>query len=160
MTSWVPMTSCGGWLWCLASSPLSFTCPFASSATFALQRPDHALAGSPSGARAFRHRSRGVGHCHGTCANLRSPEATGAMLVVFEPGIPADAIFASLTRAEVRVVRPSALGFIWIVTSNEAGLAGRLAREGAVGAYRDLPISPTIAGCFAFADAKVANLLQ
>lgn len=82
------------------------------------------------------------------------------MLAVFEPGTPADVVFASLTRAEARVVRPSALGFIWIVTSEEAGLAGRLVREGAIGAYRDLPISPTIAGCFAFADAKVANLLQ
>ena len=29
--------------------------------------------------------------------------------------------------------------------------------SGALGAYRDLPISPTIAGCFALADAKVAN---
>ncbi len=88
------------------------------------------------------------------------PEAGGPMLAVFEPGTPGDEIFARLTRAEARIVRPSALGFIWIVTSDQPGLAGRLAREGAVGAYRELPISPTIAGCFAFADAKVANLLQ
>jgi hypothetical protein len=88
------------------------------------------------------------------------PEASGPMLAVFEPGTSADEIFASLTRAEARVVRPSALGFIWIVTGDEAGLAGRLEREGAVGAYRELPISPTIAGCFAFADAKVVSFLQ
>ncbi len=88
------------------------------------------------------------------------PEATGAMLAVFEPGTPQDEIFAALTRAEARIVRPSALGFIWIVAGDEPGLAGRLADQGAIGAYRDLPISPTIAGCFAFADAKVAGLLQ
>ena len=87
------------------------------------------------------------------------PEASGTMLAVFEPGQPEDAIFASLTRANARVVRPSGLGFIWVVSSEEAGLAGRLVQEGAIGAYRDLPISPTIAGCFAFADAKVASLM-
>ena len=88
------------------------------------------------------------------------PEASGPMLAVFEPGTPQDHIFAALTRAEARIVRPSALGFIWIVAGDEPGLAGRLADQGAIGAYRDLPISPTIAGCFAFADAKVAELLQ
>ena len=88
------------------------------------------------------------------------PEASGPMLAVFEPGTSEDEIFASLTRAGARVVRPSALGFIWIVAGDEPGLAGRLASEGAIGTYRDLPVSPTIAGCFAFADAKVAGLLQ
>lgn len=87
------------------------------------------------------------------------PEASGTMLAVFEPGIHEDAIFASLTRANARIVRPSGLGFIWVVSGEEAGLAGRLVQEGAIGAYRELPISPTIAGCFAFADAKVAGLM-
>lgn len=88
------------------------------------------------------------------------PEASGPMLAVFEPGTPEDQVFASLTRAEARIVKPSGLGFIWVVTSEEPGLAGRLRREGALGAYRELPVSPVIAGCFAFADAKVANLAQ
>jgi hypothetical protein len=88
------------------------------------------------------------------------PGATGTMLAVFEPGMPEDRIFAGLTRARARIVRPSSFSFVWIVTSDEAGLAGRIGAEGAIGAYRDLPISPTIAGCFAFADAKMANLLQ
>lgn len=87
------------------------------------------------------------------------PEASGTMLAVFEPGTGEDRIFASLTRANARIVRPSGLGFIWVVASDEPGLAGRLAEAGAIGAYRDLPISPTIAGCFAFADAKVAGLM-
>jgi hypothetical protein len=86
-------------------------------------------------------------------------EASGTMLAVYEPGTPQDLIFASLTRAGARVVRPSALGFIWIVSGEEPGLAGRLTREGALGAYRDLPISPTIAGCFAYADARAAALM-
>ena len=85
------------------------------------------------------------------------PEASGTMLAVFEPGTPSETVFASLTRAEARVVRPSGLSFIWVVSSEEPGLAGRLTREGALGSYRDLPISPTLAGCFAFADAKLAS---
>ena len=88
------------------------------------------------------------------------PEASGTMLAVFEPGTAEDDVFASLTRADARIVKPSGLSFIWVVSSDEAGLAGRLRREGALGAYRELPISPVIAGCFAFADAKVANLAQ
>ena len=88
------------------------------------------------------------------------PEASGTMLAVFEPGTPEDQVFASLTRADARIVKPSGLDFIWVVASDEPGLAGRLRREGALGAYRELPVSPVIAGCFAFADAKVASLAQ
>jgi len=87
------------------------------------------------------------------------PEATGPMLAIFEPGTPEDQIFASLTRAEARIVRQGGLGFIWVVAGDEPGLAGRLEREGALGAYRELPVSPVIAGCFAFADAKVAGIM-
>lgn len=87
------------------------------------------------------------------------PAASGTMLAVFEPGTPEDEVFASLTRAGARVVRRSGLGFIWVVASEETGLAGRLTREGAVGAYRDLPISTAIAGCFAYADAKAQRLM-
>ena len=81
--------------------------------------------------------------------------ASGTMLVVFEPGTSNDEIFANLTRAGARPVRETAFGFIWVVTADELGLAGRLRDAGAIGTYRDLPISPTIAGCFALADAKV-----
>ena len=88
------------------------------------------------------------------------PEASGAMLAVFEPGTPEYEVFAALTRADARIVKPSGLGFIWVVSSDEPGLAGRLQREGALGAYRELPVSPVIAGCFAFADAKVASISQ
>jgi hypothetical protein len=84
------------------------------------------------------------------------PDASGTMLAVFEPGADSDEIFAQLTRAGARPVRPSALSFIWIVAGDEPGLAGRLMANGAIGAYRELPISPTIAGCFALADAKAS----
>lgn len=86
------------------------------------------------------------------------PEASGPMLAVFEPGTPQDDIFARLTRAEARIVKQSGLPFIWVVAGDEPGLAGRLRSQGAIGAYRELPVSPVIAGCFAFADAKAANL--
>jgi hypothetical protein len=88
------------------------------------------------------------------------PEASGTMLAVFEPGTPEDDVFASLTRADARILKPSGLSFIWVVSSDEPGLAGRLQREGALGTYRELPVSPVIAGCFAFADAKLASFAQ
>lgn len=93
-------------------------------------------------------------------ASALPPEANGVMLAVFEPGTDSEASFAAITAAGARPVRPTAFGFIWVVAGDERGLAGRLAAQGAIGAYRDLPISPTIAGCFALADAKVASAFQ
>ena len=93
-------------------------------------------------------------------ASALPPEATGVMLAVFEPGTSADEIFAKLTRAEARPIRETAFGFIWVEAGEAPGLAGKLAAVGAIGAYRELPINPTIAGCFAWADATVARTLQ
>ena len=84
------------------------------------------------------------------------PEASGPMLAVFEPGTTADDIFTKLTIAGAKPIRETAFGFIWVVAGDEPGLAGRLAGQGAIGAYRELPLNPTIAGCFALADAKIA----
>jgi hypothetical protein len=84
-------------------------------------------------------------------------EASGPMLAVFEPGTSSDDIFARLTFAGARPVRQTAFGFIWVVAGDEPGLAGRLASQGAIGAYRELPLNPSIAGCFALADAKIAE---
>ncbi len=83
--------------------------------------------------------------------------ASGTMLVVFNPGTPKDNAFATIIKSGAAPVRETAFGFIWVVTSTEPGLAGRLVANGALGAYRDLPINPTIAGCVAVADAKVAD---
>ena len=83
----------------------------------------------------------------------------GWLMADLKPLIGKVAAGTPLTRAEARVVRRSGLGFIWVVASEEPGLAGRLTREGAVGAYRNLPISTAIAGCFAYADAKAQRLM-
>jgi hypothetical protein len=82
-----------------------------------------------------------------------TPDANGVMLVVFEPGTADDAAFAAITRAEAKPIRKTAFGFIWVVDGN----AGKLEREGALGSYRNLPISPEIAGCVAVVDAKMAD---
>jgi hypothetical protein len=81
------------------------------------------------------------------------PSAQGIMLVVFDPGTKDDIAFAAITRAEAKPIRKTAFGFIWVVDGN----AGRLKAQGALGSYRELPISPEIAGCVAVADAKVAQ---
>jgi hypothetical protein len=81
------------------------------------------------------------------------PDADGIMLVVFEPGIADDVAFAAITRAAAKPIRKTAFGFIWVVDGN----AGKLEAEGALGSYRNLPISPDIAGCVAVVDAKIAD---
>jgi hypothetical protein len=85
------------------------------------------------------------------------PEASGTMLAVFEPGTHGDQVFASIVASGAKPVRETAFGFIWVVSGEEAGLAGRLVEHGALGAYDELPLSPTIAGCFALADAKFSS---
>jgi hypothetical protein len=37
-------------------------------------------------------------------------------------------------------------------------MAGKLAENGAIGTYAEMPFSPSITGCFAYADAKMAEL--
>lgn len=93
-------------------------------------------------------------------AGALPPEATGTMMAVFEPGTKPDAIFAALVNAGAKPIRETSFGFIWVVSGDEPGLSGRLRANGAIGNYRNLPLSPTIAGCFALADAKVAEAFQ
>jgi hypothetical protein len=86
------------------------------------------------------------------------PDASGNMLAVFEPGTGEDEVFASLIAAGGRPVRSTWLPFVWVVSGNDPGFVGRLESQGALGAYGELPFAPAIAGCFAYADAKVADL--
>jgi hypothetical protein len=79
--------------------------------------------------------------------------ATGTMLVVFEPSTKSEAAFAAITRAGAKPIRQTAFGFIWVVDGN----AGELKSEGALGSYRELPISPEIAGCVAVVNEKMAG---
>jgi hypothetical protein len=88
-----------------------------------------------------------------------APDASGPMIAVFEPGLSADDVFAKLTQAGAKPVRATGLAFIWVVAGDEPGLAGRLRQQGAVGAYRELPFSPTLAGCVALADIKIAQYI-
>ena len=83
--------------------------------------------------------------------------ANGTMLVVFEPGIESDVAFATITRAGALPIRKTAFGFIWVVSGDAPGLAGRLINEGAIGTYRDLPLPAEIAGCVAVVDAKITG---
>ena len=92
-------------------------------------------------------------------AGALSPDATGTMLAVFEPNTSSDNAFASIVNAGGKPIRQTSFRFIWVVTSEEIGLAGRLKQNGAIGSYRNLPLSPTIAGCFALADAKIVAAL-
>jgi hypothetical protein len=85
------------------------------------------------------------------------PQAEGNMLAVFEPGTTEDDIFASLVAAGGKPVRRTWLPFVWIVSGNGAGFVARLEREGALGAYDEFPFAPALAGCFAYADAKLAG---
>jgi hypothetical protein len=87
-------------------------------------------------------------------------EATGTMLAVFNPGTSQDQIFAKLVNAGAKPIRETSFGFIWVVAGDERGLSGRLQAEGSIGNYRNLPLSPTIAGCFALVDAKVAEAFE
>lgn len=88
------------------------------------------------------------------------PEAKGEILAVFPPGTDNDEIFARLLLAGGSPLRQTWLDFVWVVSSQRAGFAGRLKEQGAIGTYGEMPISPQLAGCFAFADAKVVQLFQ
>ena len=90
-------------------------------------------------------------------ASALPPQASGTVLVVFPPRTESEAAFVAITKAGGRPVRETAFGFIWVVHGDNANFVAALEQNGALGAYRDLPISPTIAGCFATADSTVAN---
>jgi hypothetical protein len=84
--------------------------------------------------------------------------ASGKMLAVFEPGTSQDLIFRSLIVAGGKPVRDTWLPFVWVVMGDDPGFAGRLKQHGAMGTYGELPFAPAVAGCLAYADAKVAEL--
>ena len=88
------------------------------------------------------------------------PEASGKMLVVFEPGTSQDEIFSRLIEAGGSPVRQTWLPFVWVVASDTPGFAGSLVAQGALGTYDELPFSPQLAGCFAYVDAKAMELFS
>lgn len=88
------------------------------------------------------------------------PEAGGPLLAVFEPGLSEDEMFARIIAANGKPLRGTWLSFVWVVAGEDAGLAGRLESQGAIGTYAELPFNPSLAGCFAFADAKVSEVFS
>jgi hypothetical protein len=87
-------------------------------------------------------------------------QATGKMLAVFEPSTRKEAIFEKLIAAGGKPVRDTWLPFVWVVVGEERGFAGRLFEQGAIGAYGELPFAPAVAGCLAYADAKMAEIFN
>jgi hypothetical protein len=85
-------------------------------------------------------------------------EASGTVIVVFPAGLGEEEVFARLVRAGGRPLRRTWAPGVWVVAGEEKGFAGRLADEGALAAYRELPFSPQIAGCFAYVDQKMVAL--
>lgn len=88
------------------------------------------------------------------------PEASGKMLVVFQPGTGQSDIFARLIAAGGAPVRETWLPFVWVVVGEAPGFAGAIMEHGAMGAYDELPFSPQIAGCFAYVDAKAMEMFS
>ena len=88
------------------------------------------------------------------------PEASGKMLVVFQPGTHQDDILLHLVKAGGAPVRQTWLPFVWVVAGDAPGFAGAMMRHGAMGAYGELPFSPQLAGCFAYVDAKAIELFD
>lgn len=84
-------------------------------------------------------------------------DATGPMIVVFEPGITKEDMLARIVTAGARPIRETWLPFVWVVIGEQSETSARLMSQGAIGTYRELPITASLAGCFAFADAKIAE---
>src|SRR5690349_24954150 len=88
------------------------------------------------------------------------PEAPGPLLAVFEPSMSENEMFARIIAANGKPLRGTWLGFVWVVAGDEKGLAGRLEAQGAIGTYAELPFNPSLAGCFAYADAKMSEVFS
>jgi len=91
-------------------------------------------------------------------ASALPDSASGKMLAVFDPRLDEPAIFAVLVRAGGRPMRRTWLPAVWVVAGDAPGFAGSLRQAGAIGAYGELPMSPELAGCFAYADARTREL--
>lgn len=82
-------------------------------------------------------------------------EASGTVLAVFPLEASQEDILASVVKAGGRPVRVSWPRNIWVVNGTKDGFVGHLYETGAVAAYGELPMGPTLAGCFAFIDRYV-----
>jgi hypothetical protein len=88
------------------------------------------------------------------------PQASGPMLAVFVSSSSDDLVFAALVRAGGRPMRKTWVPGVWVVAGDKPGFVARLRAEGALAAYREMPFSPQIAGCFAYVDQKTTKLFE
>ncbi|RJF82147.1 hypothetical protein D3877_18985 [Azospirillum cavernae] len=86
-------------------------------------------------------------------ASLRQaalPDDTdGLMLAVFHPGASEDDAFRAMVAAGGEPVRSTWLGFAYVARGREPGFVGRLKAQGALAAFGELPVGPTLGGCAA-----------
>jgi hypothetical protein len=89
----------------------------------------------------------------------RATEAeAGTLLVVFPPSTRPNSVFGKIILAGGKPIRPTWVNGTWVVHGDEPGFAGRLKAQGAIGAYRNSPVLPQLAGCFAYADARAVEM--
>ena len=77
---------------------------------------------------------------------------------MFPPSTRPNSVFGKIILAGGKPIRPTWVRGTWVVHGDEPGFAGRLKAQGAIGAYRNSPVLPQLAGCFAYADAKAVEM--
>jgi hypothetical protein len=87
------------------------------------------------------------------------PDATGRMIAVFPPGLSNEAMVEKIAAAGGKPLRQTWASSVWVIDGDEPGLAGRLKQHGALSTYAELPVGVQMAGCFAWADTRVDQLL-
>ncbi len=91
-------------------------------------------------------------------AGRASDEEAGTLLAVFPPSTRPNNVFGRIILAGGKPIRPTWVRGTWVVHGGDEGFASRLKAQGAIGAYRNSPVLPQLAGCFAFVDAKSVQL--
>ena len=91
-------------------------------------------------------------------AGRAADEEAGTLLVVFPRSTRPNQIFGSIILAGGRPIRPTWVRGTWVAHGDDPGFVGRLKERGAIGAYRNSPVLPQLAGCFALADAKAVQM--
>ena len=91
-------------------------------------------------------------------AGRASDEEAGTLLAVFPPSTRPNNVFGRIILAGCKPIRPTWVHGTWVVHGDDPGFAGRLKAQGAIGAYRNSPVMPQLAGCFAFVDAKTVQM--
>lgn len=84
-------------------------------------------------------------------------ESSGMMLAAFPLAADDDEIYAAVIGAGGRAVRRTWFPGAWVVSSDDAGFAGRLKAAGAWGAFGKAPVGmPELGGCAVVSVDKAA----